>query len=61
MQRACFPVAVLGRAVGQPGAGGGKGKNTLDLKILTFRQLSRTLKTLGRTSLLQHCVGLLFD
>lgn len=29
MQTPCFPVTKLGRAVGHPGAGGGKGKKIL--------------------------------
>lgn len=42
MRTAFYIAALLGRAVGHPGAGGGKGKNTLDLKILTFKELSHT-------------------
>lgn len=38
MRTACFLVTKLGRAVGHPGAGGGKGKNTLDLKITDFQR-----------------------
>lgn len=61
MPTGCFLVAVLGRAVRHPGAEGGKGKNTLDYKIVAFRQLSHAVKTSGRTSLLQPRAGFLFN
>lgn len=44
MQTACFLVALLWRAVGQTGAGGGKGKKYFK-SYNTFKELFHMVKT----------------
>lgn len=56
-----FSSSYIGEGCWTPRSWRWEGKNTLDLQILTIKELAHILKMLGRTSLLQPCVGLLFN